>query len=336
MDSITHIALGAIIGDALAGRQLGKKAMLLGAVAQSLPDVDFIAGFWLDTAHDVMAHRGITHSLLFVAVVAVLFAWVGRRIWRGAGMSFGHWLLFAALELFIHIFIDAFNAYGTGWFEPFSHYRVSFNILFVADPFFSIWPGISFLVLLILRRGSRWRGFWIRFGLILSCCYLYYCLLNKYRIDRWAVQSLEAHQIHYKRYFTTPTPLNNWLWYIVAEDSTGYHTGYLSLLTRVRKVQYHYFPRNDSLLNVLRSRGDVRALMRFCQGYYTAEQWGDTLVFNDLRFGQIRGWEDGQARFVFHYYLHQPGDNEVILQRGRFAGWNRQTFRTFVRKIEGD
>jgi len=336
MDTITHIALGAIIGDALFGRKLGKKAMVLGAVAQSLPDIDFVASFWLDTAHDVAAHRGITHSLLFVAVVGVLLALVGRRLWRGAGMSLSRWLLFAFLELFIHIFIDAFNAYGTGWFEPFSHYRVSFNILFVADPFFSIWLGISFLALLILKSGSRRRGFWIRFGLILSCCYLYYCLLNKYRINKWATEALQRQQIHYKRYFTTPTPLNNWLWYIVAEDSAGYHAGYLSLLGRSRQVSFNYFPRNDSLLGVLKARGDVRELMRFCQGYYTAEQWGDTLVFNDLRFGQIRGWENGQARFVFHYYLQRPGDNEVILQRARFDGWNKETFHTFVRKIRGD
>lgn len=336
MDSITHIALGAIIGEALAGRQLGKKAMILGVVAQSLPDVDFIASFWLDTAHDVAAHRGITHSLLFVAAVSLLFAWLGRKWWPGARMSFRRWWVFAVLELFIHIFLDAFNAYGTGWFEPFSHYRVSFNVLFVADPFFSIWLGISFLALVFLRRSSRWRGFWVRFGLILPCCYLYYCLLNKYRIDKWTVQSLQAHQIHYKRYFTTPTPMNNWLWYIVAEDSAGYHTGYMSLLARERHVTYHYFPRNDSLLGVLRARPDVHMLMRFCQGYYTAERWGDTLVFNDLRFGQIRGWEDGQARFVFHYFLQQPGDNGVILQRGRFAGWNRKTFGIFIRKIKGE
>lgn len=336
MDSITHIALGAIIGDAFAGRRLGKKAMLLGAVAQSLPDVDFIASFWQDTAHDVMTHRGITHSLLFVAVVGVLFAWVGRRLWQSAGMSFGKWLLFACLELFIHIFMDAFNAYGTGWFEPFSHYRVSFNILFVADPFFSIWLGIAFLALLILGRNSRRRVFWRLFGLILSCCYLYYCLLNKYRIDQWATEALQHEQVHYKRYFTTPTPLNTWLWYIVAEDSAGFHTGYLSLLGRSRKVQFNYFPRNDSLLGVLKTREDVRELTRFCQGYYTAEQWGDTLVFNDLRFGQIRGWEDGKARFVFHYFLQRPGDNKVILQRGRLDGWDRRAVRAFIRKIEGN
>jgi inner membrane protein len=336
MDSITHIALGAIIGDAIAGRKIGKMAMALGAVAQSLPDIDFVASSWMDTAHDVMAHRGITHSLLFVVVVALLFAWIGRRRWRGANMSFGWWFFFAGLELFIHIFIDAFNAYGTGWFEPFSHYRVSFNVLFVVDPFFSIWLGISLVAILILKRSHRRRVFWIRFGLILSCCYLYYCLLNKYRIDRWAKEALHAQQIPYDRYFTTPTPMNTWLWYIVAEDSTGFHTGYLSLLGHARKVQWSYFPRNDSLLGTLRSRGDVRELMQFSQGYYTVEQWSDTLVFNDLRFGQIRGWENGKARFVFHYFLQQPGENEIILQRGRLAGWNRHSLQVFLEKIRGE
>jgi hypothetical protein len=33
MDSITHIALGACMGQAFAGKQLGKRAMLWGAMA---------------------------------------------------------------------------------------------------------------------------------------------------------------------------------------------------------------------------------------------------------------------------------------------------------------
>src|SRR6266567_8568264 len=155
MDSITHIVLGATVGDALLGRRLGKKAMLLGALAQSLPDIDFIASSWLDTSHDVAAHRGITHSLLFVIVVGLLLALAAERRWRHAGISPGRWVFFFILQLWIHIFLDAFNAYGTGWFEPFSHYRVSFNVLFVADPFYSVWLGISFLALLILKRGDR-------------------------------------------------------------------------------------------------------------------------------------------------------------------------------------
>lgn len=55
VDSLTHIALGACMGDAFAGKQLGKRAMFLGAVAQSVPDIDFIPSFWLSTAENLLA-----------------------------------------------------------------------------------------------------------------------------------------------------------------------------------------------------------------------------------------------------------------------------------------
>ena len=69
MDSLTHIALGACVGEAFFERGFGKKAMLWGALAQSVPDIDFVASFWMPTAENLLAHRGFTHSLLFAALV---------------------------------------------------------------------------------------------------------------------------------------------------------------------------------------------------------------------------------------------------------------------------
>jgi inner membrane protein len=337
MDSITHIVLGATIGELVAGRRLGKKAMLLGALTQSLPDIDFVASFWLDTSHDVLAHRGFTHSLLFVGMMAPLLALAARRKWREAPLSGKDWILFFGLQLFVHIFLDAFNAYGTGWFEPFSHYRVSFQVLFVADPFYSVWLAISFVALLILKKDSGGRKYWARFGLIASSLYLCYCVTNKLRIDAQVEHELENRDLSYSRYFTNPTPLNDWLWYIVAENKSGYLIGYRSLFDRRQHIDFHYFPKNDSLLGPLRDSDDVRNLRRFSQGYYTIGKWEDgILVFNDLRFGQMKGWEDPDARFVFHYFLQRSRDNAVIVQRGRFAGWNAATIRAFIRRVRGN
>jgi inner membrane protein len=355
MDSITHIVLGATIGEALLGRRLGKKAMLAGALAQSLPDIDFIASSWMDTSQDVWVHRGITHSLFFVLCVAPLLALAARRAFRGgreAGVrkvaidgrgdakvgqvSFKEWCLFFGFQLLIHIVLDAFNAYGTGWFEPFSHYRVSFHVLFVADPFYSLWLGIAFLGLVLLKKNAPARKYWVRSGLILSSLYLGYCVTNKFMVDAQVRKELLRQQIAYTRYFTTPTPLNSWLWYIVAEDEHGFHTGYLSVFDKRPEIEFNFFPRNDSLLDPFRRQEDVRNLLRFSQGYYTVDRWKDRLVFNDLRFGQMKGWEDGRAGFVFHYFLEQPGDNMVIVQRGRFAGWDWETVRAFVRRIGGN
>lgn len=335
MDSLTHIVLGAAIGELMAGRRLGKKALLIGAVAQSLPDVDFISALWLDTARSVWAHRGITHSFLFIAVMTPLLAWLARRIFARKGMTFRRWCVFFGVQLFVHIFIDAFNAYGTGWFEPFDHMRISFYTLFVADPFFSVWPGIAFIVLVSLRRDHPARRKWAAAGLALCSIYLFYCIANKASTDAHAMRDLQRQHIAYTRYLSTPTPLNNWLWFIVAQDSGGFYTGYRSVFDQ-GPVRFRYQPRNARLLRPFLRYRNVHYLLRFSQGYYTIEQWGDTTVFNDLRFGEMKGWEDPKARFVFHYFLQYPAWNRVVVQRGRLAGWDRHSLSAFIRRIRGD
>jgi len=80
MDSITHIALGACLGEAALSKQAGKKALILGAIAQSLPDIDVAASLWLHPTENLLVHRGFTHSLLFGAVAAVMLSFIVRKI----------------------------------------------------------------------------------------------------------------------------------------------------------------------------------------------------------------------------------------------------------------
>jgi inner membrane protein len=336
MDSVTHIVLGAVIGEIVAGRKLGKKALLIGAAVNSLPDIDFLAAFWLDTSRDVWFHRGITHSFLFVAVMSVALGVIARRVYRSGGMTMGGWVLFFGLELFSHIFIDAFNTYGTGWFEPFGHYRVSFNVLFVADPFYSVWLGLAALMLAVLRRESLVRRRWAWIGLLLSSGYLCYALFNKWSVDRAVEQGLRAQGLRVSRYLTTPTPLNSWLWFVVAESGSGYFTGYRSVLDSAgRPMDLRWQPRNEEGLDGLQGREDVGYLVRFARGYYTVGAFGDRLVFNVMRFGEIQGWRDSRAPFVFHYFLEDPADNRFVVQRGRWKDWDWAAWGVFVRRIEG-
>lgn len=338
MDTLTHIALGACVGEAIAGKQLGKKALLIGAFANSIPDFDFISAFWMDVDKNLLAHRGFAHSILFGILISVIMALLFQR-WPKAKsyqLTFKLWLLFFAVEVFLHLFIDAFNAYGIGWFEPFSHYRVSFNIIFVADPFYSIWLGIAFVVLLILKKAHVKRLFWAEFGLGISTLYLMYCIVNKIKTDTDIRDMLQQQHVSYNKYFTTPTPLNNLLWCVTAGNDQGFYIGYYSVFDRDKKIDLHFFPRNDSLLNPVRQFDEVRHLLRFSKGFYTIEKWHDTLVFNDLRFQQMTGWYDPGARFVFHYYLQHQDANKLVVQRGRFAGWNVKTIRSLIKRIEGN
>lgn len=310
--------------------------MIWGAVAQSAPDIDFLASFWTDTASDLLAHRGFTHSILCALLLTPLFAFSADRWHRPHNIRFHTWILFFGLEVFGHIFLDGFNNYGVGWFEPFSHVRFSFNALYVADPFFSVWVGVATILMVVLHNDHRHRLKFVRWGLLLSGAYFTYCMFNKVKIDREVNIAFEKQHIPHEKYFTTPTALNNWLWYVVSGNDSGYYVGYRSVFDRDKKIDFHFFPRNEALLAAVEDHEELQKLKRFSQGFYTVEMWHDTLVFNDLRFGQIVGWENPDERFVFHYFLQHPKDNNLVVQRGRFAKWDKKAVAALLTRIAGN
>lgn len=335
MDSVTHIVLGACIGEAIAGKRLGKRALFLGAFAQSFPDIDFIGAFWLSPADNVLAHRGITHSLLFALAATWGLARFTQWYFRKRKLGSRIWILLFGINIFTHIFIDSFNAYGTGWFEPFNHHRVSFNSLFVADPLFSLWPFVACIALTYLRLNNSNRKRWWQGALIISGAYLIYVNINKLIVDKDVRATLKGRNLAYVDYFTTPSPFNSFLWFVSIKADDGFYTGYHSVFDTKSKVDLYYVPRNDSLLWSVKDQEEVKDLLRFSEGYYTVERWRDTTVFNVLRFGQVVGWYDPKEKFVFHYFLDRPGANKLVTQRGRFENWNRTTIQALFERIEG-
>jgi inner membrane protein len=81
------------------------------------------------------------------------------------------------------------------------------------------------------------------------------------------------------------------LWYIAAGNDSGFYVGYRSVFDKKKEIHFQYFPRNEALIKPLTDHVDIQQLIRFSQGFYTVENWGDTLIFNDLRFGQMIGWQ---------------------------------------------
>ena len=67
MDSVTQIVLGAAVGEAVLGKKVGNKALLYGAIAGTIPDLDVIFGNFTDTITAIEWHRGfaIPYYLVF-------------------------------------------------------------------------------------------------------------------------------------------------------------------------------------------------------------------------------------------------------------------------------
>src|SRR5688500_20289302 len=109
MDSLTHLVLGACVGEIIAEKRIGKKAWLFGGLAQSLPDIDFVASFFLPPSANLLAHRGFTHSLLFVLLSSYLLAYVCRHWLRMTSINILQWAFFYSVQSLVHIFFDTFN-----------------------------------------------------------------------------------------------------------------------------------------------------------------------------------------------------------------------------------
>ncbi len=320
MDSLTHTLLGACLGQVLAGKKIGKKAMLWGAVANNIPDIDVFTSTWMSQADGLMAHRGFTHSILFALIVSPLLAFLFTRWYKKATMTFTDWLLIFGTGNFLHIIIDSFTCYGTGWFEPFSQYRVTFNLLFVADPFFTISLLVASIALLIMNKNNPSRNKWAKGALALCLAYLVIAGIDKYKIDKNTKEQLSAQKLDVAEYFTTPTPLNNFLWYIIAKNDSGFFISYQSVFDKNKNLAFTFHPQHKEFLNSLPSDEDLDKLKQFSKNYFVIDKKDSSYYFNDIRFGQISGWNNPVSNFVFRYKLGRDADNDLVIQRGRFEG----------------
>ncbi len=335
MDSLTHLVLGAAIGEAVLGKKIGRKAMLWGAIADTIPDFDVLASPCFTNAQQLLVHRGFTHSFLFAALMPLLLGWLFRKWNMKTEVSWKSWSLLFFLGFTSHIFIDSLTAYGTGWFEPFSSYRVAFNTIFVADPFYTLPFLICVLIALIAKNSSPRRLKWNKIGLIISSLYLVFTILNKWHVTNEMHESLIKEKHQTTDFVTTPTALNNFLWMAYAPDSTGYWLGYYSIFDKTNNIDYYRVNKNDYLLSPYLNDHSVKILKQFSKGYYCISSHKGEVYFNDIRFGQMGGFDKPDSSFVFSFKLSQNADNSMALNRSKFKVSVSDAFSSLITRIKG-
>ena len=296
------MTLGAAVGEAIGGKKFGNKAILWGALAGTIPDLDILLYPWLDAVQRLSFHRGISHSLFFAFVAAPIFGWLVAQLHRKKhpdGFKTWSWLFFGGL--FTHPLLDSFTTYGTQLFLPFSDYRVSLNSIFIVDPLYTLPFLACVIACLFFARTSRKRRIINTIGLTVSCLYLCFTLVNKQYINGIAKQSLDQQGIEYKRFMTSPAPLTNMLWYTVAETEKGYYTAYYSWFDKGPMRDFYFMPRNDEPLKPIKNTHAVDRLIWFSNGYYVVREKDGKLCLSDVKYGRIGFEDDPDERFVFSF-----------------------------------
>ena len=138
MDTGTHIVMGLALGGlatldpVVAENPATATAVLISVIVGSqAPDIDTVLKL-KNNAIYIRNHRGITHSIPAVilwplAISALIYAFIPEA-------NLLHLWLWTFLAVFLHVFVDIFNAYGTQALRPFSHKWVALGIINTFDP----------------------------------------------------------------------------------------------------------------------------------------------------------------------------------------------------------
>lgn len=339
MDSLTQIVLGAACGEAVLGKKIGNKALLFGAVAGTIPDLDVFVGSML-FGNEIQAmafHRGFMHSFLFAFLACFVFGWITFQLYnsgkRHNTTSLKDWILLFFWAIFTHPILDSFTPYGTQLFAPFSNYRVAFNTISVADPLYTIPFLICLIVVLFLKRTNSKRLKWTKAGIYISSIYMVFTLFNKLYMDRVFQKSFKKEGIPYIRFSAQPTILNNILWYAVAETETQYHLAFYSLLDK-SDVSEKFLTIDKTHDLVALSDKNLQTLAWFSNDYFTIskKEKANTYKYIDLRYPMLN--PDDLNTAVFNFTLFKNKNEWDILP---FDGTRptKKDFHKFIERLKG-
>lgn len=333
MDSLTQIVLGAAVGEAVLGKKVGNKAMLWGAVAGTIPDLDVLTRFFADTVTAIEWHRGFSHSIFFSIVFAPVFGWLVWKLNRKSEATYKDWSILFFLGLFTHPVLDAFTTWGTQLFWPFKT-RLAFQNIFVIDPLYTI-PFLGFLILAMFqKKTSPKRRKYSRLGLIVSSSYLLLTLILKGISYQKFTNGLEKQGISYIDIDTRPTPFNTILWTANIDAGDAYLIGNYSFFDS-KEIEFTSYPKNHDLLGELETDDKVVRLINIAEGWFTITEKEDILFFNDLRFGLI-SLDPSEEQFAFTYRLNLENDTTKVTEEPKYNTDGKKLFSALWKRIWGN
>ena len=301
MDSLTHVVLGAAIGVAVTGRRVAPwKAALWGAACNTLPDLDVLIDHG-DAVSNMVLHRGHSHSLFWLTLLAPLLALAASRLIGGA--DWRRWWLTTWLALVTHPLLDLMTVYGTQLLQPFSDHPYALGSLFIIDPAVTLPLLVGLVAALWLRsaRGQRWNAT----GLALAAAYVAWSAVAQQQVHSLALASARAQGLAPQRVLVTPAPLSTLLWRVVLVQDGRYHEGFRSLLVPGERIEFEHFDRGAALAPLLRPVEAAQRIRDFSHGFYKLSRMGEELLITDLRMGQ-------EPNYVFGFVVaRQDADGRV-------------------------
>jgi inner membrane protein len=299
MDNLTHSLTGLALARAGLNR-FSPRATLLLLISANLPDIDILALSRSQLSY-LEIHRGYTHSLAGLPVMALLSVLATAAIYRQKLPWLNAWLLCVA-GVGSHLLLDWTNSYGIRLLLPFSSrwFHLDLNSLtdFVALGVLLaafIWPFLSRLVAAeIGERGKRPAGRRMAvFALVFFALFdVSRAILHARAVGQLSARLYEgAAPVHAA---ALPGPVDPFTWSGVVESRDAYRLLKVNTLGKIdpASAQIFYKPPVTRALQAAEATEPFRFFLYFARfpvwsiEPVTESNWEGTRVeLTDLRFG---------------------------------------------------
>jgi len=320
VDNLTHTLTALALSHAGLGRKTRFATLTLIAAA-NLPDVDIASGLW-GSATYLEYHRGFTHSILGVSLLAFLLAltiyFLGGKAKPkpGPALSFPWLLILAWIGTASHLLMDFTNSYGIRPFLPFSARWYALDITYIFDPLLlallCLGLGLPWLLRLVSEEvGARKsRPAW---GAVFSLCALVFLWGLRDLAHRRVVGFLESHAYSEQeplRVGAFPSPLNPFEWTGVVETDAAFEVLSANALDNdvdPRSAQQFRKPEASPAIEAALKTRTGRIFMDFARFPWAQAEENDQgfdVQIRDLRFYTNFGPPRFLAEFVLDKTLH--------------------------------
>ncbi|MFT6028603.1 MAG: inner membrane protein [Oleiphilaceae bacterium] len=284
MDSVTQAALGAVVGQSIMGRYVGRLAPVIGVVLGTLPDLDVFISFG-GAVEDFTYHRGFSHSLFVHMLATPFIVWLILKSHSASRPYRNQWAITVIAILWTHALLDNFTVYGTQLLWPFTDYPFGISSVFIIDPFYTV----PLLIGLLLAGMWGWQTQKAKKAAVAVLCvssaYLSWSVIAKTWLHHNLDQALAKQEIKPEAILSTPAPFNTFLWRVIILEGDTYRVGHLALWDDPATIDFRSYLKGEDLLEEIAEQWDIERLEWFTKGFYRAAERDNQIVISDLRMG---------------------------------------------------
>jgi len=334
MDSLTQGLLGAATFAIVKDKDIGKKSLLIGAIAGTIPDLDVLLVPLFSDIEFLTVHRSISHSIALAIILSLLFGEIFYRYYKRKQSRNG-WNLAFFLAIFTHSILDWCTTYGTKLISPFDDHLFSLNSIHVFEP---IYTGILFggILIHILKSRKKLKSEAIKYSLILSTCYLLIGLASKNHAYYHFKTQLENDNLVYEEILVSPTPLNIFLWHGIVKQKEGYQFSTYSIFDRRKPIQFEFIKSENEVLKEISNERLIKYYLDYTQGFPLVKKDEDgNIKIYAIKFGPINYFGTPEFVYPLSFNLNDLSEDKIEID---YSGTQRgpvKNYKNLFKRIIG-